>query len=206
MTSTSTNLVRLMAEAADLLERAGNLDQPLNVAINLQLAAMPDIQVTGPFGAPIAKVRSAFDHLGDILGAKGELKPVADGTYCYQAYTALPSGSTVGLLVLTPHPDLPTAPPAPRTTTTARTAALLRALAPWASGLPTSEICTLRLADHGTDHSVEITIGGTGANHVRRTAAEAVAAGLPARLEHRRFGSRGDGILPTGHLLRITTL
>ncbi|MBB4929087.1 hypothetical protein [Kitasatospora kifunensis] len=191
-----------MATAADLLDRVGELDNPLQVSIHLHSKIAPDIQIGGSTCTSIAQMRPTVDRIAEALSVKPEFNPVAADIYSYRAVGTLDGGTTVAIFALTPPTG--TEPPRERlrTTNTAQTARLLRDLVPWAASLSEgAEIRGLTIADDADDHSVQLFVAGD-----HQAAAEAATETLPAQLHHRWYGSDGQALLPTGHTLRITTV
>ncbi|MFF8786955.1 hypothetical protein [Streptomyces sp. NPDC015125] len=189
----SDSLPELMTRAAGLLDAIGDA-QPLTVDLKVR---NPGITLRPSFPGPINTQRGMIERVAHVLGSQATVKPVTDRIYTYSVQGEL-GGTRVIAITLTPLRAESGA--AMRSTTTAKTANVLRDLLPWADSLETAELYQLSVADMKTDHEVSAAIARSDAPS---KAAVRLVGNLPNQVDVRWYGASGTALLPTGHTLHI---
>lgn len=195
-----TKLTHLMVSAAKLLEQAGQLPEPVTVTLDVKEGY---ITVKGRTYTPINMMRSSIDQLAAALGKTAALHSVAGVVHSYRVESEI-DGVPVLAFALTPpcaNPD--SASPVERTTSTSQAVELWRELTGWASSLDLSLARALIMHDSGTRLTLQLLVTDTGQED---NIAEHAVADLPTSFDPRWDGSHGNGLLPTGHTISISTV
>jgi len=187
----------LLHAAADVLDHAGPVE-PLQIALSGR-----DIQLTFAEPVTMADQRTSVDRLAAVTSAEPVLCDLGASAYTYTLTTDLPGGI---VLLAGTHPTLNRTPPA-RTTSTAATAALLRALHPWALALAGTPVAVSGLQIRDDAHRLDVQLLVDGADDPAAACAAACAGITALRTRPATpYGIDARGRLPTGQPVLISVL
>jgi hypothetical protein len=191
----SPDLTELLSATAALLDDAGPL-QPVRLAL-----AGRDVQLTFAEFTTTADQRASVDRLAAATSTDPVLSELGARAYTYTLTADLPGGV---MLIAGTHPTLGRHQPA-RTTSTSATAALLRALVPWARTLSGLPVTGLEITDDAQRLAVQLLVDSAGdPDAAMSRAATGVTALRTCPADP--FGIDGRGRLPSGHPVLISVM